>query len=190
MKKHRNLYLSPDEQPSVDVAQLDPLDTDVNQIDTSRPRLVASIYDLICSNAEIKEQKDDVPYEFTNLDGSTGSKVKMLALTFNTTQPAISTDRETINPGFGITHYITIATLPSRPKKNKPSEMAKARTKDDVIEDIAKLCKSAGISTSARSVIQNPAQLKNATFRCKVKIDKGNAEFGESNRIAEFLVRK
>lgn len=182
MKKHRNLYLSPDEQPSVDVATLDPLDTDVNQIDTSRPRLVEGLYDLKCTKAEIKEQKEEV----LGVEG----KPKMIALTLATTVPGISTDGDTINEGFSITHYIGVTELPERPNKRNPEKPLRPRKNADIAEDIAKVCKSGGVSATPRSIINTPQTLVGNTFRCKVKIDKGNAEFGESNRIAEFLVRK
>lgn len=167
--KRTNILLNPD---AADAG--DPLSTNVQDIDTSRPRLVAGLYDL-----KIKEAKKE-----PTKDGS-GERITFV---LETTAPAKSTDGEDLPVGQLLWHYIGITEKPAGTSKaGKPTD---AYTLADVAKNIAKIAKGARYNGSAKSIIDNPAVLKGETVRTKVGIQKETDEWPESNNIKEFLVIK
>lgn len=161
----RNILLSPD---SIDGG--DPLDTNVNDIDTSYPRLPAGLYDLKIGEVKKEPTKDH-----------SGER---LTIPMATVSEHTSTKGEPILPGLVITHYIGITPKPA-------AEAGKREyTNAEIAKAVAGIGKAAGLSCSVRDIINNPAQLNGRVVRCKIKIQKETDEFPESNRIADFVVVK
>src|SRR5690348_13734664 len=120
---------------------MDPLDTNVNQIDTSYPRLPAANYDLKISSAKKEPTKAN--------DGS-----ERLTVVFETTTPQKSTNNETIAPGgIKITHYIGITEKPARTENGKAIN---AYTGENIGKAIASVGKAARLNATPREIINNP----------------------------------
>lgn len=169
------MLLVPDAAEGVPVATVDPLDTNCNDIDTSRPRLPEALYDLKIDKAEKKRTK--------------AGDADMIEVVLKTTTEVTSVEGDKISPGFTINHYIICSEQPARKSKDGKKDL-EPRTNKEIAEDIAKVVKSAGLNTNPRSVIANPVQLVGAVPRCNVVIQKATAEFPESNKISSFVVRK
>lgn len=157
---------------------MDPLDTNVNEIDTSWPRLPAANYDLKISKA-VKEQTKAQ-------DGD------RLTIVFETTTPQKSTNGETIAPGgIKVSHYIGVTERPARTETRDGKEVhIEAYTGEKIGKAVAAVGKAARLNVTPRELINNPAQLEGKTLRCKVKNNKETDQFPESNKIAEFIVIK
>lgn len=140
----------------------DLLDTDVSGIDTSFPRIVAGLYELSIATAEKVANK-----------AGTGENLK---LTLKTTQPATDTSGSPVPAGFTITTYIAL------------TETGKY-TQQMIAKALASLMKSAGMSGSPRTIIDNPALLVGKVVTAKVSINKETDEFAESNGIKGFVVK-
>lgn len=154
---------------------IDPLDTNVNEIDTSFPRLPAQLYDLKITSAKKEPTKAN--------DGD------RLTLVLENTEPAKSTTGQEIKPGEAkIYHYIGVTEKPAR--QDDKGKTIEAYTNAKIAKAIAAVAKAARLNTTPGSVIQNPSQLEGAVVRCKVKVQSETAEFGESNKIGEFVVVK
>lgn len=153
---------------------VDPMDTVVNDIDTSWPRLPTALYDMKI----VKAVKEDTKAK----DG------ERLTITLENTTSATSTIGEPIAVGgVKISHYIGVTEKPSRTENGKTIE---AYTKEKIAKNVAALGKAARLAVTPRQLIDNPGQLEGVTVRCKVKINPETPEFPESNKIGEFIVIK
>lgn len=155
---------------------VDPLDTNVSDIDTTYPRLQAKLYDLKISKAEVKEMT------MSGVD----HKVKRLQVTLETTAPATSTDGDELAPGHKLTHFITVETLPARKTKDGKADIAEY-TNESIKKGIASLAKPAGVVASVRAIIDNPSILEGKIVRTKVGISPETNEYPESNNIKQFV---
>lgn len=159
---------------------VDPFDTNVNDIDTSRPRLPAGLYDL-----KIKKVVKKAPKS---------GEGQQLEIELMTTMDHQSTEKELIKAGtFSLYHYIGLNELPereSKPDAQGKTKTLKARTREDIAADIAVVCKSARMSVKVKDVIETPAQLEGQLVTCKVAINAETPQFPESNRIQSFVVKK
>lgn len=154
---------------------VDPLDTNVNDIDTSYPRIPAKVYDLKIASAKKEPTKD-----------GTGER---LTIVLETQEEVTSTEGEPLQPGHKLTHYIGITELPERPSKDG-SKTLRPYTAQDIAKAVAPIAKAAGLAVTVRSIIDNPAQLDGKTVLTKVKVSPETNEWPEANRIQDFVVRR
>lgn len=170
------LLLSPDDVGG-GVAS-DPLDTDVGSIDTSFPRLMAGNYELKCLSAKREPAK------------KFGER---LTLVFENIKAERSTTGTDIPPGKAkIFHYIGITPRAARTEPNPETgklENFEEYTTAMIARSVAAPAKSARMTVTPRQILDNPAMLEGQIAFVKVGVQKETAEFGESNKIKEFLVR-
>jgi hypothetical protein len=171
MKRYNTTLLMAD---AAEGTLVDPLDTNVNDIDTSYPRIPESLYDLKIASAKKEKTKD-----------GTGER---LTIALETTIDVKSTEGELLKPGHKITHYIGITEKPER--QNDRGDTIRAYTNADIAKALAGIAKALELNTSPRSLMDNPAQLEGKVVRAKVKINKETPQFPESNGIGGFVVRK
>jgi hypothetical protein len=149
---------------------IDPLDVNVNDIDTSRPILPAKMYDLRVKSAKREPTKAN--------DGS-----ERLTIVLETTGPETSTRGEPVPAGHQLFHYIGVTERPADGPK-------RAYTNADIAKGVAGISKAAGLNESPRAIIANPAVLEGKVIPTKVKINAETKEFPESNGVSEFIVKK
>ena len=157
---------------------LDPMDTIVSDIDTSRPRIKAQVYDLRIVSVKREPSKDN--------------EGERLTITHETTAPAQSTEGETVNAGHRIIKYMGISEKPERMVDDGKGGQKKvnAYTREDIAKALAGIGKAARLSVTPRQLLENPQQLEGIVVRAKVRIDKETSTFPENNSIGDYVVVK
>lgn len=148
----------------------DPLDTNVNDIDTSYPVLPATHYMLKIEGAKVEPTK--------NNDGN------RLTIPFRTVEKVQDKKGNEVLPGHQITHYIGVTERPEH--LDEKGRTIAAYTLDSIKKSIARVAKAAGVSATVRQILDNPAMLDGKIVRAKVKVNKETDQFAESNSIASF----
>jgi hypothetical protein len=153
---------------------IDPMDTNVNDIDTSFPVLPNGIIlDLRVTKC------DKTPKE----DGS-GETIK---IELETTTTERSVKNEEIAPGFKFYRYIGITEKPERTEDGKKK---RAYTAADIAKSVAQVAKPAGLNCSPKEFIANPGMLVGKILRSKIVIEKASGRYPERNGISEFITIK
>lgn len=152
---------------------VDPLDVNVNDVDTSYPVIPAKVYDLSIKKVEKKAQKEKAG----SLPGEN------LVFQFATKEDLTDTKGNPVPAGFVISHYVGITPKPEHGE-------AKARTVEAIRKDVSAIAQSAGLNATVRSLIDNPAQFQGQSIRASVGINKATDDFPESNKIKSFEVVK
>lgn len=134
-------------------------DMDVSQIDTSYPRIKPSTYELAIKSIELVENS-----------AKTGDNIKT---ELATTSDSTSTAGEPVPAGFIIIHNISLVKTP----------------KYDPNRSVAAFMKSAKITGSARSFVDNLGQALGKIVTAKVGIQKETQEYSERNTIKSFEVK-
>jgi hypothetical protein len=147
---------------------VDPLDTNVNDINTKYPLIPAGTV----TEMRIKDAK---------LDANKAGDGQNLVLAFETIKELMSTDNESIPPGLTISHYIPI--------NPKHTEGKQPYTLDQIKKAIAMVAQSAHMNCSVKDIITNPAILTGKVVNVKVSISKETAEFAAANRLRFIVVR-
>lgn len=142
---------------------VDPMDMNVSDIDTSFPRLAANVYELEITSADKVDNK-----------AGTGQNLKV---SMKTTSEGISTQGEKLPAGVLLTSNISMTPT----EKYSQQSIAKA---------LASLMKSAGLTGSPRSLIDDPGQLIGKVVTAKVGVQKETDEYPESNSVKSFLAKK
>lgn len=137
----------------------DIFDTDVSNIDTSYPRIVASTYDLQIAGIEKAEN-----------NAKTGDNLKV---ELKTTSDATSTSGEPVPAGFVIHHNISLVQTP----------------KYDPRKPLAQFMKAAGVSGKQSDFLVSPQGIVGKTITAKVGIQKETSEYPERNTIKSFEVK-
>ena len=146
---------------------VDPLDANVDDVDTSYPVLAQGNYNLRIKSAKKQPNK-----------AQTGEN---LVIAFETIDSARSNKGVDIAPGFVITHYISVT--PREPEGEK-----RGYTVEDIKKSVAELAKAAKVKGSVREIIDNAVQFEGTVVNAKVKIQPEQNGFPESNRINGFNI--
>lgn len=158
-----SLALAPD-------AGADPLDTNVSDISTAYPTLVAQQYELRIAKADKGPNK--------------AQNGELITFTMETTGAARSTKNEDVGPGHKMMHYVGVTPrTASEPGKRD-------YTNQDIAKGLAGIAKAAGLNATPRDIINNPKMLEGKVVLAKVKVAPETPEFPETNRIGDFLERK
>lgn len=134
----------------------DLLDTNVSDIDTSFPRIVAATYDLRVKELELKPN-----------NAQTGNNI---AVVLETTSNTTDTEGKPVASGFTIRHNISLV----KTEKYDPNKA------------VATFMKCFKLTGSPKAFADNPNMALGAVGACKVKIQKATDQFGERNAIAQF----
>lgn len=137
----------------------DPLDFNIEDIDTSRPRVPEGLYELIIDDPKLEKTKD--------------GKGEMLTFVLKSTKPLTSTSGETLS-NFSLKHRMSLT-----PTEKFPVESVK--------KNLASLFKTAGMSGSGKAIINSPTMLSGKVVTAKLKIRKETSEFPESNEVQYFV---
>jgi hypothetical protein len=155
----RNLYLSPD-------AELggDPLDENVNDIDTSFPVLAPGVKHLTVTDATVEPTNDGL--------------AKQLVIKLKTVNPELTIKGETQEPGFPLT-----ARRLLEPKGRMTMHQVKT--------GLARLGKGLGLSVKLSEFRDNPAILVGCEGDWNVTVSKPTAEYpNPSNNVGDPVVRE
>lgn len=148
------------------VESADPLDTNVNDIDTSYPILPASQYQFKLEGCKREPTRDN--------DG------ERLTIPHKLTEAAQDKKGEPVAPGHQITSYIGLTERLGVPGKQD-------YTINSIKKSIARLAKAAGVNATVRAIIDNPSILDGKVVIAKVRVNKETAEFPESNSIGGYV---
>lgn len=144
----------------------DPLDVNIEDIDTSYPILPSGLYDLKIGMVKREPTKDN-----------TGER---LTVPLTTTTNHNSVKGEMVPAGLKITHYIGLTPREGHDGKRD-------YTIQDVRKGVASICKAAGVGGTIKTTVDNPSILDGHVVRTKIGIQKETAEYPESNRVMGFL---
>lgn len=160
MKKLNSILLTSDSAEGV-VAN-DPLDTNVNDVNTDYPILPASHYMFRLDECAKTPNKagtgDNLVVKHKLIDGAQDVK------------------GEPVSPGFVITSYISLTETTGGNGKQP-------YTIDNIKKSVSRVAKAAGINATVREIINNPAILNGKAVRAKVGISKETSEYPASNNI-------
>lgn len=158
MKKYpfamSSILLSPDAAEGVD-----PLDTNVNDVDTSYPLIPATYYVMKIDSAKVEPNKK-----------GTGDNI---LVSFKTTERCQDIKGNDVPAGLAIRQYISITETPQYDVNS-------------IKRSVASLAQAAGVSATVREIINNPATLEGKLVRVKVKVNKETSEYSASNGIAGY----
>lgn len=160
MNKLNRILLNTDAAEGVD-----PLNTNVNDIDTNYPLLPDSYYMFRLTDCAKVPNK-----------AGTGDN---LVVKHSLIDAAQDIKGEAVNPGFVITSYVSL-TETSGGNGKQPY------TIDNIKKGVARIAKAAGVNATVRQIIDNPAILNGKAVRAKVTTSKETAEFPASNRINSY----
>ncbi len=150
----------------------DPLDAEVNTIDTSYPVLRAKLLKL-----HVKESKKE-PFKAKQMGGEVDAERIVLKLA------TVGIEKDTrgrdVNPGHVITHRVTVTPL------TNPDVGKNPYTSSDIAKNIAAVAQACGLFGSAKSFIENPVLFQGREIMANVGINKATPEFSESNKITSF----
>lgn len=155
--KLNRILLSPDE-----VASADPLDTNVNDVDTSYPILPAASYSFKLDGCKVQRNK-----------ANTGDILVVPHKLNEKTQDRKGND---VFPGLTIIHRVSITETPEY-------------TTENIKKNVARLGKAANVSATVRQIMNSPSLLDGKIVQAKVKVNKETSEFPESNGIAGYDVK-
>lgn len=153
------------------VAEVDPLDTNVNDVDTSYPLLPAAYYSFKLEGCKKEQNKK-----------GTGDNLVIPHKTVEATRDVKGQD---VAPGLVITTYCSLTETAGGEldAKGKPK---KAYTIDDIKKNVARVAKAAGVNATVRQIINSPSLLDGHVVKAKVKINPENDEFSASNGIQKY----
>ncbi len=172
MNNRNNIILSPD---AADGTLIDPMEQLTSDVDTSYPLLPAKLYTLLIAKVEKKAAKEKLP------DGSDNFQ---LVFSFQTMEAYNSTTGKPLPKGHTLTHYVGV-TLKS--ETTVGDKVHRAYTVEDIKRNVASICQSAGLVTTVKSMIDNPAQIQGKFVKANVSIDEDKTKkYPPSNRIASF----
>lgn len=143
----------------------DPLDTNVNDIDTNYPLLPDSHYMFRLTDCAKVPNK-----------AGTGDN---LVVKHSLIDAAQDIKGEPVNPGFVITSYVSLTETAGVNGKQP-------YTIDNIKKGVARIAKAAGVNATVRQIIDNPTILNGKAVRAKVTTSKETAEFPASNRINSY----
>lgn len=146
----------------------DPLDENLNDVDLSYPLLPAALYDFMIKDVTRKSNK-----------AGTGEILEIKLATVNT---EVSTKGVEQSPGLVLTHRIGITP------HEADAYYGKEYTIEQIKRSLASLARGAGVTCTARELLNNPAMLKGCQVRAKVSIRKETEEFPESNEVRGFVI--
>ena len=144
----------------------DPLDCNVNDIDTSYPVIPATHYDMQLGECTLKENKK-----------ATGQN---LVVPHKLMANAQDIKGNAVNKGYTITSYISI-----QPQEKKDGTWT---TIDDVKREVAKVAKAAGVNATVKQIIMTPSLLNGKIVKANVGISKETDDFPASNKIKGYAV--
>jgi len=160
MKELNRILRCPDEAVSAD-----PLDTNVNDVNTDYPLLPASYYLMQLDNCTKQPNKH-----------GTGDN---LVIPHKLTEAAQDTKGEPVAPGLIITQYVSLVETSGGNGKQ-------AYTIESIKKGVSRIAKAAGVNATVRQIIDNPAMLNGKQVRAKVTVSKETEEFSASNRISGY----
>ena len=129
---------------------VDPLDTNVNDIDTSFPVIMPGIVEMVVDSAEKTLTKDGVS--------------EQIVMKLKTTGETRSIKGDVINAGYPLTKRMMVT-----PKGGMTVDMIK--------RGVAQVAKGLGISGTVRDIINNPAMLVGKVAPWTVVVRKPTAEY-------------
>lgn len=148
-------------EPAEGVVANDPLDTNINDVNTDYPILPASHY-MFRIEAEKKVNK-----------AQTGDN---LVVKHILTEGAQDIKGEPVSPGFVITSYISLT-------ETQGGNGKQPYTIDNIKKGVARVAKAAGVSATVRQIMDNPTILNGKSVRANVGISKETSEYPASNKI-------
>lgn len=137
----------------------DPLDENINDVNTDYPILPASWYVFRIDGAKKEPNR-----------AGTGEN---LVVPLKLVEPAQDKKGETVSPGMVLTHRCSVT----------PTEKY---TVDMLKKNVSRLAKAAGLICTVRDIINNPSMLDGKALKVKVKVNKETSEFPESNGAGDF----
>lgn len=141
----------------------DPLDTNVNDIDTSFPLLPATIYELRVEKATT---------EPTSKGG------QQIVMKMKTTQETTSVKGDAVPAGFPLTKRIAVTETPRY-------------TSRQIGQAIARVGKGLGVNATPREIINSPTMLEGKIATWNVTIRKATAEYpNPSNDVGDPVTRE
>lgn len=164
-------------------AVVDPLDVNTNDVDITYPIIPASNYLLTLKSVTREATNENVggilsdPYDPNN----EGERLTIVHATLAEVE-----DRKgnKVPAGLQITSYIGLTAKAER--TNDLGKKIRARTKDDIAKDVARLARAAKHNASVRDIINNPSQLDGKNVNAKVGIDKETEQFPAKNRVMGY----
>ncbi len=136
-----------------------PLDFNIEDVDTSRPRVPAALYELAIDDPKLEKTKD--------------GRGEMLTFNLKSQKPLVSTTGEQIT-NFTIKHRMSLT-----PTEKFPVESVK--------KNLASLFKAAGMTGSGKAILSSPTMLSGKNVIAKLKIRAETDEFPESNEVQFFV---
>jgi len=165
-----------------DIDTTDPLGTDVSEVNTEYPVLPAKLYDFRISKVEKTTTKET---QEKNLSPGDEGYSEMLVFNLETTHETKDEKGNAVPPGHTLKHRVSLTVKAAR---NENGREIRAYTVEDIKKNIAQVAKSAGLSGTVRSFIENPAAFVGQAVRANVKISKETEQYGRSNNIGSFEV--
>jgi hypothetical protein len=144
---------------SAPAASADPLDTNVNDIDTSYPLLPATYYMMKLEGCKVEPNSK-----------GTGEN---LVLPHKTIEKAQDVKGNEVQPGLVVTRWVSLTETDKR-------------TIDAIKKDVARIAQAFGVNATVRQIINSPASLDGKTARTKVTVKKETDEFPASNGIGGY----
>jgi len=140
-------------------AMADPLDTNVNDIDTSYPLIAPTYYMMKLEGCKVEPNSK-----------GTGEN---LVLPHKTTEKCQDTKGNEVLPGHTTTRWVSLTET-------------EKRSIDAIKKDVARVAKAFGVNATVRQIITNPTILDGKTARTKVTVKKETDEFPASNSIGGY----
>lgn len=162
MKELNRILLNTDSAEGI--VTNDPLNTNVNDVNTDYPMLPDSYYMFRLEATKTPNKAgtgDNLVVKHILIDGAQDIK------------------GEPVSPGFVITSYVSL-TETSGGNGKQPY------TIDNIKKGVAKIAKAAQVNATVRQIIDNPAVLNGKAVRAKVTTSKETGEFPASNRINSY----
>lgn len=149
----------------------DPLNTNVDDINTDYPVLPAGHYNLRAEDCVVEPNKK-----------GTGNNLVVPVVTMEEYRDLKG---ESVAPGMKITTYISLAETAGGELNSATGKPKKAYTIDDIKKGVARVAKALGVQATVRQIIDNPAMLNGKVVsNQKVKVNAETAEFKASNAVA------
>lgn len=141
----------------------DGLDFNIADQDTARPRLPAAVYEFEIADPKKEPTKD--------------KKGELLTMQLKTTKDHTAITGEPIKTGFTVFHRISLTTTPRYPVES-------------IKRNLASLFKAAGMSGSAKAILDQPAMLQGKKVQAKVTVKAETEQYPESNEVQYFIEPK
>ena len=145
---------------------IDPLDENLNNVDTSYPRIPFALYDMVIKDANVGPSKKEGR--------------QRLEFGVATTEETTSVTGDLLAAGLTIRHRVGITP-------HGDDGDGKEYTVEQIKKSLASITQAAGVSCTARELIQNPTILNGKIVRVKIGIEKETTEFAEKNVVKAFI---